>query len=193
MPTIDKEIGLRLKVARKAAGYKTALAFAKKMNIPKTTYSQHENGKRSLTAEQIMFYSHILSLEPSWLLTGLGHPCPTSQDKINRKAYIEKSIIELQQANELPILKNIQISAEDNSAVVNMILFKKILVKAIKELSEKNLGIHANELVMFCIDIYNNIEFLVADEFEKERIIDLSINSMLRGNKVIFKKASSTS
>lgn len=193
MSNVDKEVGLRLKIARKAAGFKTAFSFAQNMSIPKSTYSQHENGKRSLTAEQIMFYSQALDLEPSWLLTGLGHPCPLSKDKLTRKEFIENEINELQKANELPIVKNVQISVDDSSAVVNMVLFSKILTTAIKELSANNIKVQADELVKFCIDMYNNIEFLTADENEKDSIINFSIRSMLSGNKIVLKKSSAAS
>lgn len=193
MHHIDKEIGLRLKIARKAANHKTALAFANSAGIPKSTYSQHENGKRSLTADQIMHYSNLLSIEPSWLLTGLGHPCPLSNDKTMRKEFIDKEISLLQSLEELPINKNIQISADDNSAVVNMVLFSKILIAAIKELVVNNLHIEAEELVKFCIEMYNNIEFLNADDNEKNTIINFSIKSMLIGNKIALHKKSNAS
>lgn len=188
MPNVDKEIGLRLKVARKSAGYKTALDFANKMQIPKSTYSQHENGKRSLTAEQIMHYSHKLDVEATWLLTGFGHPCPLGKNKKERKEKIEHEITQLQELNELPYLKNPRIETYDNSAVVNMELFSKIITSAINALSSKNLCIEADELVAFCVDTYNNIEFLTTSCDEKNKIIDLSVNSMLRGNHIILKK-----
>ena len=188
MANVDKEIGLRLKIARKSARYKTALDFANKMQIPKSTYSQHENGKRSLTAEQIMDYSYKLDIEASWLLTGLGHPCPLGRNKKERKEEIEHEIMQLQESNELPHFKNPHIEISDNSAVVNMELFSKIITSAINALTSKNLSIQADELVAFCIDAYNNIEFLVTSHDEKTKIIDLSVNSMLRGNHIILKK-----
>lgn len=189
MGNVDKEVGLRLKIARKAAGYKTALNFANEMNIPKSTYSQHENGKRSLTAEQITYYADKLDIEASWLLTGLGHPCPLGKNKVQRKDEIEREITLLQESNHLPPIKNPQIEINDNSAVINMELFSKIITSAIKALASKNLQIQAEELVAFCIDAYNNIEFLVTSQDEKNKIIDLSVNSMLRGNHIILKKA----
>lgn len=187
-PQNFKEVGLRLKTARKAAGYKTALDFANQMKIPKSTYSQHENGKRSLTAEQITHYADKLDMEASWLLTGLGHPCPLGKNKNQRKEEIEREITQLQESNNLPHLKNPHIEINDNSAVVNMELFSKIITSAITALTAKNLPIQAEELVAFCIDVYNNIEFLATSHDEKNKIIDLSINSMLRGDHIIQKR-----
>lgn len=188
MSSIDREIGLRLKIARKAAGFKTAISFAQKMNIAKSTFSQHENGTRSLTAEQIIFYSDTLQIDPSWLLTGNGHPCPTDKNKETKKAYIEKEVCLLIEENQLPTAKNSTISMENNSAIVNMPLFSKIIILSLSELSKNNVHIQAEELVKFCINMYNSIEFLHSDENEKDSIINLSIKSMMSGNKIVLKK-----
>jgi transcriptional regulator with XRE-family HTH domain len=182
------EVGLRLKVARKTAGFKTALDFANQMKIPKSTYSQHENGKRSLTAEQIIYYADKLDIAASWLLTGQGHPCSLSSNMNQRKEKIEIEVIQYQLLNKLPQLKNAYVEINNNAAVVNMELFSEIITSAITALTSKNLPILSKELVSFCIDIYNNIEFLEVSHKEKIKIIDLSINSMLRGNYIIQKR-----
>ncbi|GEM_PF-1698114 len=184
MNNINKQIGLRLKIARKSIGFKTAILFAQKTKIPKSTYSQHENGERSLTAEQLLYYSDNLEISPGWLLTGLGHPCPTSRNKIKQKAFIDLAVAELQKESKLPILKNLQISVDDNAALVNMDLLSKIFTIAIKALPLNESKVQADELLNFCIEIYNNVEFLLTNEQEKSKIIKLSINSMLRGNKI---------
>lgn len=187
MGQVDKEIGLRLRVARKAAGFKTAQHFADSMPIPKSTYSQHENGKRGLTAEQILHYAKKLDIEPSWLLTGLGHPCPHGQDKVRRKNAIEKKITEYQQLNELPVLKNRPITTEDNAVVVNMALLGKIMISTMRALLPKGVSINTEELMAFYVEVYNHIEFLLADPEEKEKMVELSIRSLLRGNRISLK------
>lgn len=184
MHNIDKEVGIRLKIARKTAGYRTSLDFANHMSIPKSTYSQHENGKRSLTAKQITNYAEILDIEASWLLTGLGHPCPQGKNKNLRKEEIESEIGRFQQTNNLPFYKNPTIDIKDGSAVINMDLFSKILTSAISMLASKHLLIQADELMDFLIHIYNNIAFLSTTSEEKYKIIELSINSMFRGNHI---------
>jgi len=189
MSLIDKEIGLRLKIGRKAAGFKTAFDFSIQMKIPKSTYSQHENGKRSLTAEHIINYANKLEIEASWLLTGFGHPCPQTKNKNQKKEIIDSEIIKLQELNLLPHLKNPLIEINDNSAIVNMELFTKIIISAVTALTSKNLPIHPEELISFCVDVYNNIEFLEINSGEKNKIIDLSISSMLRGSNVTSIKA----
>lgn len=67
---LDQKIGRRLRIARKACGYKSARAFATKYSIPESTYSQHETGKRSLGPELLIFYSECLGIEPGWLVSG---------------------------------------------------------------------------------------------------------------------------
>jgi len=70
MSDLDQEIGSRLRQARKTCGYRSARAFAKEQEIPESTYSQHETGKRSLNPETLLRYCSCLGIEPNWLLTG---------------------------------------------------------------------------------------------------------------------------
>jgi len=70
MNQLDQQIGRRLRNARRACGYRSARAFATKYQVPESTYSQHETGKRSLSPELMIFYAKCLGLNPGWLLTG---------------------------------------------------------------------------------------------------------------------------
>ena len=45
------ETHTRLKTARLAAGYRTAINFCEKNQIPVSTYNMHETGKRKLSAD----------------------------------------------------------------------------------------------------------------------------------------------
>lgn len=70
----------RLKLARVAAGYRTALSFADRHGIPQSTYALHEAGKRSLSTKRreenetpAERYARLLgNCTPGWLLTGEG-------------------------------------------------------------------------------------------------------------------------
>ena len=64
---IDKLIGYRLQVARKALGFTSARAFARHYDIPATTYAQHETGKRSLNPSILTAYCEKLNITPDWL------------------------------------------------------------------------------------------------------------------------------
>ncbi len=181
--SISKHIGKRLKIARQVAGYKTAKAFYEQANIPKTTYSQHEAGITCPSADLLFFYSERLEVDVAWLLTGRGHPCPNAQDATNRKTLITAAVYELQEKGELPLVTSQPISADSDYALVDVGLLKKILVQAIDIIPNHQNPIESNEMLEFCLNVYNNIEPLRIDDNEKDKIIALSISSMLTGRK----------
>lgn len=185
---IDRQVGLRLKLARKAMGFKTALEFSRKIGMPKSTYSQHEKGSRSLTAELLIKYSEQLEIAPGWLLTGIGHPCPNSRNKEGRKKFIDEEVVRLQERKELPVLKTYQIDYLDTSCIVNMELFGKIITTAISMLTSTSQPMQSEALVEFCIDVYNNIAVLEAKKEDKEKIIELSLASMFKGYNTLSMK-----
>lgn len=181
--SISKNIGKRLKIARQVAGYKTAKAFYEHFSIPKTTYSQHESGLTCPSADLLIFYSNILEIDVTWLLTGRGHPCPNAVDAKNRKALITLAVHELQEKGELPLVTSQPINADSDYALVDVGLLKKILVQAIDIIPNNQHSIDSNEMLEFCLNVYNNIEPLRIDNNEKDKIIALSIASMLTGRK----------
>lgn len=70
----------RLRAARQAAGFKSAMAAAERLGIPYGTYSGHENGGRGVRPQDIARYARAFKVSPSWLLTGMGEPNdPTPQ------------------------------------------------------------------------------------------------------------------
>lgn len=62
----------RLKVARKARGFRTAKEFAEKHGIPQPTYAMHEKGTRGLKREVALEYAEHLDVTLDWLLKGEG-------------------------------------------------------------------------------------------------------------------------
>ncbi|MCD6038690.1 MAG: family transcriptional regulator [Gammaproteobacteria bacterium] len=70
----SQEIAMRLRALRKEAGFKTEKSFAEKYGIPLTTYSQHETGKRRISAETCINYCVKLNANVCWMLTGAGDP-----------------------------------------------------------------------------------------------------------------------
>ena len=67
---LDALIGRRLQIARKALGFKSARSFARHHDIPESTYSQHETGKRSLNPSILVTYSAHLNVTPGWIISG---------------------------------------------------------------------------------------------------------------------------
>lgn len=80
---IDQEIGLRLREARLAAGYKTIADFINQHNIPKTTYNQYELGARSLSVESAIHFSGLFKTNLLWLLRGQGSKEYTDEDLLS--------------------------------------------------------------------------------------------------------------
>lgn len=62
----------RLKEARRAAGFKTAIEFAAKHGFPQATYQHHENGTRGMKIDVCRRYARLLGVDETWLLTGNG-------------------------------------------------------------------------------------------------------------------------
>lgn len=62
----------RLKAARIAAGYETALDASEAMGIPSATYNQAERSTRALTEARAQRYAKFFRTTPEWLLYGRG-------------------------------------------------------------------------------------------------------------------------
>jgi transcriptional regulator with XRE-family HTH domain len=173
---LTEEIAKRLRAARKAAGFKSAKSFASKNDIPLSTYSQHETGKRSISAELILNYSRHFQVHPYWLLTGEGEPYfdDTHQDQ---KVIIEKETFSISSSAKLNEKLN-----EYRRADVE--LLKKILLKGGPLLEDPSLKLSYSRLIHHCFEIYNTVANLTASSEEKEKIIQLTLSSLKQGNDV---------
>jgi hypothetical protein len=60
----------RLRRAREAAGYATALEGAEHAGVKYYTYAQHENGIRGIPADRAARYADAFGVEPQWILYG---------------------------------------------------------------------------------------------------------------------------
>ena len=83
MKSSSEKIGLRLKDSRKTAGFRTLSSFTKKYNIPKSTYTQYETGKRNVNVETLLKYCEYLNTNLIWLVTGKGSPHVTNEELIS--------------------------------------------------------------------------------------------------------------
>ena len=98
---IDILIGRRLQIARKALGFKSARSFARHHNIPESTYSQHETGKRSLNPSILTTYCAHLSVTPGWVISGT-QKTKDSEDILNLpllRSILKKELFALLQPN----------------------------------------------------------------------------------------------
>lgn len=69
---MKRDIAQRLRLARTAAGYRTAKEFAASHGVPQPTYALHESGERGLRADVADRYASLLGVSTAWLLTGDG-------------------------------------------------------------------------------------------------------------------------
>lgn len=161
--SLSEQIGLRLISARKAAGFKTAKAFASVHHIPYTTYSQHEAGKRSTQVDILIQYSQLLGVDPGWLLTGKGKP----QDNAHHCDLLGES----ERASLRPIGKSI--------ALVDVALFIKIFKSMTTLFTDGSVKISNGEIIEdYYIDMYNVLVATSGSATELEAILDLLVNSL---------------
>jgi DNA-binding XRE family transcriptional regulator len=59
---VNKAVAANLKQLRKAAGYRSASAFARTHNIPQQSYLNHESGKRGLDLATLLYYAELLNV-----------------------------------------------------------------------------------------------------------------------------------
>ena len=173
------DIPKRLKIARIASGFKTAKEFTEKYMIPASTYSQHENGKRTLSLENIISYSELFKVDPTWLITGQSDPC----GEYGTKELEEQILAEQErwgQTGELDAYAIPIISLEHQYSTVNTHVLKKIILQLLpilKQIPESNM----EESLDFCFDLYNKIIATNADEEERTRIISVCLESFFKG------------
>ena len=70
--SLKSQICERLKQARLDAGYRSSKEFALSHDLKVSTYNLHEAGTRSMGLDVIEYYSALLNLNVSWLITGIG-------------------------------------------------------------------------------------------------------------------------
>lgn len=66
----NRSVARRLQIARELAGFSTAKEFSDKNELPQSTYSVHESGKRGLKPQVSALYARILKIRLPWLLYG---------------------------------------------------------------------------------------------------------------------------
>ena len=70
----DPEVAARLKLARKAAGFKTASEASRRFGWNLNTYAGHEHGTRGITTRSAPVYAAAFGVRVEWLLLGHGEP-----------------------------------------------------------------------------------------------------------------------
>ncbi|MCD6039571.1 MAG: family transcriptional regulator [Gammaproteobacteria bacterium] len=169
---LTDDIAKRVRAARKAVGFKSAKDFASKYNIPLSTYSQHETGKRSINAELIINYSSYFQINPCWLLTGHGEPF-FGENQQDKKDIIEREVFSISP----------KINDQQNKYnQIELALLRKILLAAEPLFEDKSSTLSYPAIVNHCLEIYDTVSKLDADMEEKEKIINLTLSTIKHGN-----------
>jgi transcriptional regulator with XRE-family HTH domain len=70
--SVYMEFAHRLASLRKERGL-SQMELAAKLHMPQSTYAGYETGKRKITLELILQFSHFYSVSPTFLVTGQEH------------------------------------------------------------------------------------------------------------------------
>ncbi|MCK4608365.1 MAG: helix-turn-helix transcriptional regulator [Gammaproteobacteria bacterium] len=182
MNRLAEKIGLRLRAARRANNFRSARGFALHHNIPESTYSQHETGQRSLRPEIMLHYSELLNVSPNWLLTGEGgdnlnalqNPMQETESQqpsgvaSNFKDYLTGI------TKQIPPIK-------DRVALIDMELFIEVLRAIAVTFANDKISVSYEELIDFCVEVYNSVVTTSPNKSNSKAIINLSISSLKKG------------
>jgi hypothetical protein len=146
---------IRLKTSRIAAGYRTAINFCEKNQIPVSTYNMHETGKRKISADVAENYAFILGISASWLLTGDGDPYPGSNSE-STAALSEDEYLKLLNYSgnyKIPTTQVTPFILEP----IHAVLFCKIFNEIVQVLTEFKTSLSIQHACHYATEIYEDI------------------------------------
>ena len=182
--------GIRLKMARVAAGFKSAKEFCEKHNIPSSTYSLHETGRRNLRVKIAEKYAGLLDVSTAWLLTGTGSPYKIEAD--DEPLAHDKFMDLLNYKGRSQVTQSLQYKNEYLNDV-NTLVFCKIVIRIIEILQELDFHLNVNQLTKKAVEIYKDVSLSSNDQETQMSMVDLSITTFNRQIKELIedeKKAS---
>ncbi len=169
--------GVRLKTARMAAGYKSATDFCDEYNIPLSTYSLHETGKRNLKPKIAKKYAELLSVNATWLLTGSGLPYNTTEQD---NPLTEDEFIELLKYGGHGKIKNPLYQKTGFLNNVNPLVFCKIIIQMIETIQKSNINLETKQFSEKAAEIYKDISMSSDDQESQLAMIELSMTTFKR-------------
>lgn len=177
MSTVSETIAARL-VAARQVDYNSARSFAMAFSIPVTTYSQHETGKRALGVAALLEYSDYLKISPAWVLTGKGLPYPNDENGIEKQAALYQYLSSVDKDELYCTEQSFLIKGE--VAEVNVALLKAVLKRIVASVA--SIQLDDEDLVAFALETYNSVVQTSASFDDQVCMVDLSINSLIRGS-----------
>jgi len=184
--SLTDEIAMRLRAARKV-NYPSARLFANAHDIAESTYCQHENGKRGLCVTALWDYGSWLGIDPGWLLTGKGLPYPNDRASVEKQAALFEHLDELNQERLYQEEQRYLITGE-GFTVVDMCLLRQVITKLVGEL-QNTIDIEAEMFLEVVMDTYNGVIQTSASLEDKEKMVELSVQSLVKGLQMLQQKS----
>lgn len=157
----------RLKTARIADGYKTAASFCKAHQIPLTTYSMYEAGRRAISHKIAKKYAELLHTNTQWIMTGTGSPYPDHQNP--EEILTEQEFFKLLNYSgnsKLPFIKS-------EAHPINSQLYCKIFEEIILVLSDYQCSLDIKYASQYATEIYQDI--LQSSEVYEEQLAMINL------------------
>lgn len=174
-----ENIGYRLKTAREAAGFKTARLFCEKYSISASTYCQHELGRRNINLKTAEKYADLLSVNPIWLLRGIGSPYQneiTDEEKpISDEEFIKA--LRYNGKNNFKIFSQYKNEILNN---VNPLLFCNLVSSMTKVLYDLNFKLDITQFSQKAVENYKDIVQSTNNTKSQIAMIDLSVTTFKR-------------
>lgn len=169
---LKKETHIRLKAARKAAGFKSANDFADAINVPRTTYSQHERGDRNIKDTSLENYALHLGVNETWLRTGAGSAFKDLEKQVN----VDNSVLEeeLRSHQLLSQLSNPSTQSLDNE------LLKTITNALFQHIQEQNLNVSPEAFAEALTEAYSSIVASTDDGYQRLHMVPAVIKPYLK-------------
>ena len=170
---LDKlKIGARLRAARKAAGFKTSLAFCEKFTIPSSTYSQNESGVKAPRTEALKKYAECLGVNFEWLKSGIGEPI--LEENTHKTMCIKEDLSETNMADEL-IGQRYALSPIDESLLADVL---RVLLQHF-QVKEKN-DIDPEVIAKAVSGLYNNLRKMDKDPHIRTQLIKVAVETYFK-------------
>lgn len=172
-------VGVRLKTARMAAGFKSAKEFCEKHNICSSTYSLHETGGRNLKPKIAQKYSDILEINVAWLLTGSGLPYKAKKS-IEDMTISDTEFSELLKYNGNKDTKAHLHYKNEILNNVNPLLLCKIISNMTDIMRDLSFHLDLDQLSKKALEIYKDITSSNDNQEIQLSMVDLSITTFKR-------------
>lgn len=162
---IPLDISERLRIARKAAGYKTSTAFYTAHHIPRATYNQHEGGFRQINELTLKEYAKLLKVNYEWLATGEGLPIKSKFDQTRAKSFAKETL------NVKGIMKKAPLISE------------KLMAAVLKTIMTANKKLSSDAIAEAVTSIYSDVVRMDGSLNEQIKAVEPAVSTFFKYTK----------